>query len=284
MTIMEQRTISAPVSCQGIGLHTGQPVSLKIWPGSPDQGIVFVRSDLPRPELIPARCENIRSTQNASTLGVNGTRVATVEHLLAAFYGLRIDNAVVEVLGPEIPIMDGSAEPFAKILTAAGSEPQSRPRRKLIVTRPVRVEEEDKWCELRPAEHFRVHCAISFDHPEIGDQSLEIEFINGNFQEEISPARTFGFLHEVEALKAQGLVKGGSLENAVILDFRRVLNPEGLRFPDEFVRHKILDTLGDLMLLGLPIQGAYHGFKSGHALNLKLVQALLSDHSAYDIR
>jgi UDP-3-O-[3-hydroxymyristoyl] N-acetylglucosamine deacetylase len=281
--MIEQRTIVAPVSCQGVGLHTGSVASLKIWPAPPDQGIVFVRSDLKRPELIPARCENIRSTQNASTIGVNGTRVSTVEHLLAALYGLRIDNAVIEVQGPEIPIMDGSAEPFARLLESAGIKGQARPRRKLIVTRTVRVEEEDKWAEIRPAADFRVHSTISFDHPAIGDQTLEIEFINGNFREEISPARTFGFLHEVEALKKMGLAKGGSMDNAIILDFSRVLNPEGLRFPDEFVRHKVLDVLGDLMLLGLPIQGHYHGFKSGHALNLKLVQTLLQDHSAYDI-
>jgi UDP-3-O-[3-hydroxymyristoyl] N-acetylglucosamine deacetylase len=281
--MMEQKTIGAPVSCQGVGLHTGQPASLKIWPAPPDQGIVFVRSDLKRPELIPARCENIRSTQNASTIGVNGTRISTVEHLLAALYGLRIDNALIEVQGPEVPIMDGSAEPFAELIEAAGTVRQARRRRKLIVTRTVRVEEEDKWAEFRPGADFRVHSTISFDHPLIGDQTLEVEFVNGNFREEISSARTFGFLHEVEALQAMGLAKGGSLQNAVILDSERVLNPEGLRFPDEFVRHKVLDVLGDLMLLGLPIQGHYHGFKSGHAMNLKLVQALLEDHSAYDI-
>ena len=280
---MEQKTIATPVVCEGIGLHTGQAANLKIWPAPPDQGIVFVRSDLKRPELIPARCENIRSTQNASTIGVNGTRVSTVEHLLAALYGMHIDNAVVEVQGPEVPIMDGSAEPFAELLASAGLKAQARPRRKLIVTRTVRVTEEDKWAEFRPAADFRVHSTISFDHPAIGDQTLELEFINGNFREEISRARTFGFLHEVQALQAQGLAKGGSLDNAILLDFHRVLNPEGLRYPDEFVRHKILDTLGDLMLLGLPIQGHYHGFKSGHAMNLKLVQALLTDHSAYDI-
>lgn len=256
---------------------------MKIWPAPPDHGIVFVRTDLKRPELIPARCENIRSTQNASTLGVNGTRVGTVEHLLAAFYGLQIDNAVVEVQGPEIPIMDGSAEPFAQMLYAAGAERQSRPRRKLVVTRPVRVEENGKWAELMPADRLRIRFTISFDHPAIQDQTLEIEFSDGNFRDEISRARTFGFLHEVETLKAQGLAKGGSLENAVILDAQGVINPEGLRFPDEFVRHKILDTLGDLMLIGLPIQGAYRGYKSGHSLNLKLVQALLADHAAYDI-
>lgn len=280
---MEQKTLSSPVSCQGTGLHTGEVASVKIWPAPPDQGIVFVRSDLKRPELIPARCENIRGTQNASTIGVNGTQVSTVEHLLAAFYGLRIDNALVEVQGPEVPIMDGSAEPFAQLLESAGIEFQGRPRRKLIVTRTVRVEEEDRWAEFRPGRDFRVHSTISFDHPAIGDQTLEVEFVNGNFREEISPARTFGFLHEVQALQKMGLVKGGSMDNAILLDFSRVLNPEGLRFPDEFVRHKILDVLGDLMLLGLPIQGHYHGFKSGHAMNLKLVQALLQDHSAYDI-
>ena len=283
MDKMNQRTISSPVTCKGIGLHTGQEATLKIWPAPPDHGLVFVRSDLPRPELIPARCENIRGTQNASTIGVNGTQVSTVEHLLAAFYGLRIDNAVVEVQGPEVPIMDGSAAPFVKILSAAGAEAQPRSRRKLIVTRPVRVEENGKWAELRPGDDFRVRFTIQFDHPAIGEQSLEVEFINGNFKKDISPARTFGFLHEVEALKALGLARGGSLENAVILDAEKVLNPEGLRFSDEFVRHKILDTLGDLMLLGLPIQGHYHALKAGHALNLKLVQALLTDTSAYDI-
>ncbi|OGP55851.1 MAG: UDP-3-O-[3-hydroxymyristoyl] N-acetylglucosamine deacetylase [Deltaproteobacteria bacterium RBG_13_61_14] len=280
---MLQTTLSIPVSCQGTGLHTGESASLKIWPAPPDHGIVFVRTDLKRPELIPARCENIRSTQNASTLGVNGTRVGTVEHLLAAFYGLQIDNAVVEVQGPEIPIMDGSAEPFVQMLYAAGAERQSRPRRKLVVTRPVRVEENGKWAELMPSDRLRIRFTISFDHPAIKDQTLEVEFSNGNFREEISRARTFGFLHEVETLKAHGLAKGGSLENAVILDAQGVINPEGLRFPDEFVRHKILDTLGDLMLIGLPIQGAYRGYKSGHSLNLKLVQALLADHAAYDI-
>ena len=280
---MFQSTLSIPVSCEGIGLHSGEAVSLKIWPAPPDHGIVFVRTDLKRPELIPARCENIRSTQNASTLGVNGTRVATVEHLLAAFYGLQIDNAVVEVQGPEIPILDGSAEPFVQMLHTAGAERQLRPRRKLVVTRPVRVEENGKWAEIVPSDCLRVHFTISFEHPAIQDQTLEIEFSNGNFREEISPARTFDFLHEVETLKAHGLAKGGSLQNAVILDDQGVINPEGLRFPDEFVRHKILDTLGDLMLIGLPLKGAYRGYKSGHALNLKLVQTLLADHAAYDI-
>lgn len=278
-----QRTLAKRASLSGVGLHSGAPVELTLAPAPVDHGIVFVRTDLPgRPE-IPARPEFVVDTQLATTLGRGAARVATVEHLLAALVGMGIDNVRVELDGPEVPIVDGSSAPFCFVIREAGVATQRKAKRFLVIQSPVEVRDGEKFARFTPATKFSISCTIDFKHPLIGDQTFKVDFTDRTFDREIARARTFGFLKDVEKLKKLGLARGGSLDNAIVVDEFNILNPEGLRFSDEFVRHKILDAVGDLSLLGMPVVGHLVAHKSGHALNQKLVAAILADASAYAI-
>jgi UDP-3-O-[3-hydroxymyristoyl] N-acetylglucosamine deacetylase len=276
-----QRTLKEPIGCQGIGLHSGAPITLRLIPAPVNHGIVFVRTDLPRPVCIPALAQNVVETSLATTLGKDGVRVATVEHLMAALAGLGIDNLRIELDGPEVPIMDGSAAPFAYLVKTAGVRVQDEPKSFIVIKKAVTVSDGDKEATFTPASRFRVDCTIDFRHPLISDQSISFEFSDRNFAREISRARTFGFLRDVEMLKKMGLARGGSLENAIVVDEFSILNPDGLRFPDEFARHKLLDAIGDVSLFGHPVIGQLRVFKTGHALNHKLVTRVLSDPANY---
>ncbi|HVE85597.1 MAG TPA: UDP-3-O-acyl-N-acetylglucosamine deacetylase [Myxococcales bacterium] len=276
-----QRTISAPISCQGVGLHTGAQVNLTLLPALENHGVVFARTDVAGKPTIPARAQHVVDTALATTLGRDGVRVSTVEHLLSAINGLGLDNLRVEVDGPEVPIMDGSAAPFEALIRSAGVRVQEAPKRFVVIKKPVTVVEGDKEATLSPARSFKVSCTIDFKHPLIKDQVFELDFSHHSFTREIARARTFGFLKDVEALQRMGLAKGGSLENAIVVDEYSILNPEGLRFPNEFVRHKILDCIGDMALFGHPLIGHLKVNKTGHALNHKLVEKVLSDPSSY---
>ena len=278
-----QRTLRESVGCIGVGLHTGARVALTLRPAAPGTGLVFVRTDGPHPVEIPARGEFVIDAALATTLGRGGVKIATVEHVLAALAGLGVDNCRVEVDGPEVPIMDGSAEPFVRLVHAAGLREQAAPRRYLAIRRPVTVTDGDKSAALLPAARFGVTYTIDFQHPLISDQSAALELDEPRFVRELASARTFGFKRDVERLQRHGLALGGSLENAIVVDDFSILNPEGLRFPDEFVRHKILDAIGDLALIGMPVLGRLVAVKSGHALNHELVRAVLAEAAASEI-
>lgn len=256
---------------------------MRLLPAPADHGIVFIRTDLPGKPAISAHAANVVDTALATTLGANGVRVGTVEHLLAALAGLGIDNARIELDGPEVPIMDGSAAPFAGLVAQSGFRDQQAAKSFVVIRKVVTVREGDKFATLAPSNRLKVDCTIDFKHPLISDQSYSLEFSDRTFSKEVSRARTFGFLRDVEQLKKAGLAKGGSLENAIVVDEFSILNPEGLRFPDEFVRHKLLDALGDISLLGKPVVGHLTVFKSGHALNYRLVKQVLSDASNYEV-
>jgi UDP-3-O-[3-hydroxymyristoyl] N-acetylglucosamine deacetylase len=278
-----QRTFKQRASLDGIGLHSGVQVRLTLAPAPADGGILFVRADRPSVE-IPALEEFVVDTTMNTSLGRDGVRIGTVEHILAALAGCGIDNARVEVAGPEVPILDGSAEPFVQLIRQAGIHELRPARRFLLVRKAVTVAEGDKLARLAPARgKFSIHYTIDFRHPLISDQSFKLELNERSFQKEIARARTFGFKKDVERLHRAGLARGGSLENAVVVDDFNILNPEGLRFPDEFVRHKILDALGDLSLLGMPIIGHHTAIKSGHALNHQLVRRVLQESGACEI-
>src|SRR5258706_12143130 len=283
--MLRQRTIKSLIGAAGVGLHTGQKVRMTLRPAPPDTGIVFRRIDLASPADIPARAELVGDTRLSSCLVREGVRVSTVEHLMSALGGMGVDNAYVDVDAPELPIMDGSASPFVLLLQQAGIEEQAAPKRFLRVKRRVEVREGDKWARLDPHEGFKLLFSIEFKHPVIerSTQSVAVDFAETSYLKEIARARTFGFMHEVEDLHERGLALGGGLENAVVLDEFRVLNAEGLRFADEFIRHKLLDAVGDLYLLGRPLLGAFSAHKSGHSLNNKLVRALLADRTAFEI-
>jgi len=281
--MLRQRTIASEVRCTGFGLHTGCVVNLLLRPAPAEAGISFRRLDLPASRPIPARPESVVDTQMATTLGAGPARVGTVEHLLAALFALGIDNVDVEVDGPEVPILDGSAAPFIFLLKCAGIVEQSAFKRFLVIRRTVKVREDGRRVALRPSRQLRMDYTIEFDHPLLSHQSFSFKPAEMDFRKEIARARTFGFLEDVEVMKERGLARGGSLENAVVLDRFRVLNSDGLRYPDEFVRHKILDAMGDLALLGATVIGRFEAFRSGHLLNNRLVQRLLADRSAWEI-
>lgn len=277
---MLQRTIAEKVSCTGIGLHGGAPVDLTLHPAHSDAGVVFVRCDGAEPIEIPAWPGSVVSVDHATTLGRGHTSVGTVEHLMAALYGLGIDNVRVELNGPEVPIMDGSAASFVYLIQSAGVFEQQAPRRVLRVDRPIEIVDGAKRIRVEPARSLRISYGVDFDHPAIGCQRLDdFELTSQSFVADVSRARTFGFLHEVEALWRKGLGQGGSLENTVVLNDTDVMNAHGLRWPDEFVRHKILDLIGDLALLGAPIEGHIQVERGGHALHHRLVAALLASPS-----
>jgi UDP-3-O-[3-hydroxymyristoyl] N-acetylglucosamine deacetylase len=279
-----QRTIRNSIRATGVGLHTGRRVLMVVRPGLPDTGIVFQRTDLAGSPDIPARAVNVGETTLGTTL-INGeAKVSTVEHLLSALAGLGIDNARIEVNAPEVPIMDGSAGPFVFLLQSAGIEEQAAPKRFTRVKRTVRVEDGDKWAQFDPYEGFKVNFEIEFDHPIFKRrmQRATMDFSTTAFLKEISRARTFGFMRDLETLRAHNLALGGTLDNAIVLDDSKVLNEGGLRYEDEFVKHKILDAIGDLYLLGHSLIGEFSGHKSGHGLNNRLLRALQSTPEAWE--
>lgn len=278
-----QTTVLNTVRCKGIGLHSGIATNLTIRPAEVDSGIVFIRKDLPQKVRIQAHIDNVVDATLATTLGRDGVKVSTVEHLMAAFAGLGIDNAEVDLNSPEVPIMDGSAEPFNVLLKKAGVRIQEKVKKFVIIKRPVTVMDDDRQAILLPGNDFKISYTIDFRHPLISNQFYLIQINNGNFEREISRARTFGFLRDYEMLKAKGLALGGSLDNAVVVDDEKVINEGGLRFTDEFVRHKILDTIGDLWLLGAQVIGHFIGYKSGHTLNHKLLHKLLAHRDWWEV-
>lgn len=283
--MISQHTLKSIAHVTGVGLHSGEKVQLWLRPAAPDSGIVFHRVDLDPPVSIPASPEAVRETRLCTGLERDGVRIATVEHLMSALAGLGVDNVHIDVDGPEIPIMDGSAAPFVMMMLEAGLEAQPAPRRFLKVLKPVEVREGDKWVRLEPYLGFRLEFSIAFDHPAISASQTRavVDLSEHAYPRFVARARTFGFVHEVELLRELGLAQGGSLDNAIVLDEYRILNPEGLRFPDEFVRHKILDAIGDLYLAGHPLLARYVAHKSGHALNNQLLLALMADRSAWEL-
>ena len=282
--MLRQRTLKTVVSASGVGLHTGHKARISLRPAPVDTGIVFRRVDLASPVDIPARADLVSDTRLASCLERAGARVHTVEHLMSALAGLGIDNAYVDLDAAEVPIMDGSASPYVLLIQQAGIVQQAAPKRFLRVVRRVEVREGDKWARLDPYDGYKLSFSIEFKHPVIerSTQSVEVDFADTSYLKEIARARTFGFMHEVENLRESGLALGGGLDNAVVLDEYRVLNAEGLRFADEFIRHKLLDAIGDLYLLGKPVLGAFAAHKSGHALNNRLLRALLAEKGALE--
>ncbi len=283
--MLRQRTLRNAIRATGVGLHTGEKIYMTLHPAPVDSGIVFRRVDLDRPVEIRAAADNVSSTQLCTTLSQDGVCVNTVEHLLSALAGLGIDNVRVDLSAPEVPIMDGSAGPFVFLLQSAGIREQRALKRFLRIRRPVSIAEDDKWARFDPYDGFKVSFSISFDHPafEDGAQSASVDFSSTSFVREVSRARTFGFMRDIEFLRSQNLARGGSLDNAVILDDYHVLNSDGLRYDDELVRHKILDAIGDLYLLGHSLVGAFSGYKSGHGLNNKLLRTLLAQRDAWEI-
>jgi len=280
--MLRQRTLKSLVSATGVGLHTGQKVRMSLRPAQPDTGIVFRRLDLPGAADLPARADLVGETRLCSCLVRGEVKVYTIEHLMSALYGLGVDNAYVDLDGPEVPIMDGSAAPFVLLIQQAGVEEQGAPKRFLRVKKRIVARDGDKWAALEPHEGFKLSFSIVFKHPVIlkSNTELTVDFATTSYLKEVARARTFGFVHDVEDLRESGLAQGGGLENAVVLDEHRVLNAEGLRFGDEFIRHKILDAIGDLYLLGRPLLAAFSAYKSGHDLNNQLLRALIADSSA----
>lgn len=280
-----QHTVRAPALFAGVGVHTGAYTRVNVRPAAADTGIRFVRTDVKdRDNLVPAAGEAVCKTQLGTVIGNDaGVTVSTIEHLMAAFAMLGVDNAVVEVDGPEMPIMDGSSLPFVRILDRAGLRPQEAPRRYIEILDSVEVVDGEKRAALTPADAFEVAFEIRFDTAAIGTQAIDLAMDERAFRDELADCRTFGFLREVEALRAMGLARGGSMENCVVIDGDRVLNPEGLRRPDEFVRHKALDAIGDLYVLGAPILGRFEGVLAGHSLNNALVRALLARPAAWRV-
>ena len=286
-----QHTVKAPISCVGIGLHSGRKIALTIHPAPADHGVVFWRVDEgpAHGQKIPARFDFVADTRLCTVLADPAhpaARVGTVEHLMASFAGLGVDNALVEIDGPELPILDGSAVSLVFLLDCAGLRAQAAPRRAIEILRPVRVTDGDAFAELLPNSHnretgFTLSLAIDFPAAAIGRQSYSLRLTPQKFRRDLAPARTFALLQDVDALRQAGLALGGSLENAIVVDGERVLNPGGLRMPDEFVRHKLLDVVGDLALAGAPIRGRFVGHRTGHALNNRLLRALLAENSAW---
>ena len=283
--MLKQRTIAAPVKTVGIGLHTGRKVTLKLIPAPINTGIIFHRIDLPNAPGIKAVAHLVTDTRLATVLQNGDTRVSTVEHLLSGCAGLGIDNLIIELDCEEVPIMDGSAASFLFLIESAGLQEQDAPRQFIVIKKPVEIRESGKLARLEPFDGFKLDFTIDFKHPAVDKtgQRHVIDFADSTYAREIGRARTFGFAHEVEALREMGLARGGSLDNAIVLDEHRILNNEELRYDDEFVRHKILDAIGDLYLAGHPIVGAYVAEKSGHALNNALLRALFADPTAYEV-
>ena len=283
--MLRQRTLKTTIRTTGVGLHTGARVELTLRPAPADSGIVFHRVDLPSPVAIPARATNVGDTRLSSTLALDDASISTVEHLMSALAGLGIDNLHVDVAGPELPIMDGSAGPFVFLLQSAGIEEQNAPKQYLRVRAPVEMRDGDKWARFDPFPGFKLDFTIDFPHPVFGTESrhVVVDFAEHSYVKEVARARTFAFMQDVEAMREAGLALGGSLQNAIVLDETRVLNSEGLRYDNEFVKHKVLDAIGDLYLLGRPLIGQYTAYKPGHALNNALARALLAREDAWEV-
>jgi len=282
--MIKQRTLKNTIRATGVGLHSGDKVYLTLHPAAPNTGIRFRRVDLDEPVTIEATPGNVGETMLSTTLVKDGKKVATIEHLLSALAGLGIDNAIVDVSAAEVPIMDGSAGPFVFLLQSAGVAEQDCPKQYIRIKKTIRVEEGDKWAAFEPFEGFKVTFTIDFDHPAFPDhlKTSVMHFSSTTFVKEVSRARTFGFMKDIEFLRENNLALGGSLDNAIVVDEDKVINEDGLRYADEFVKHKILDAIGDLYLLGHSLIGEFKGFKSGHALNNKLLLALLENKDAWE--
>jgi len=279
--MVKQRTLDHSIRCSGIGLHSGRKIELVLHPAEIDTGIIFVRSDLG--VEIKGHVDSVVDTRLCTTIGHGEATIATVEHIMSALAGLGIDNARIEVNGAEVPVMDGSASPFIFLIQCAGIAEQNAAKKVLRVLKRVAIEDGDKSCALYPASGFRVSYLLDYAHPLLSNCKVNFDFSRQGYAREVSRARTFGFIHEVEALQKAGLALGGSMDNAVVLDKYGVLNEGGLRYADECARHKVLDTVGDLFLAGLPMVGAFEGVRSGHAMNCQVVQALLADKTAWVI-
>lgn len=283
--MIKQRTLRNTIRATGVGLHTGEKVYLTLKPAPVDNGIVFRRTDLNPVVEIPARAENVGDTTLSSTLVKDGVRVSTVEHLLSAMAGLGIDNAYVELSAAEVPIMDGSAGPFVFLIQSAGIEEQPAPKKFIRIKKAITVKDGDKVASFLPFDGFKVSFTINFDHPVFRDRTPQavLDFSSTSFVKEVSRARTFGFMHEIEYLRSQGLAQGGSVDNAIVVDEYRILNEDGLRYDDEFVKHKVLDAIGDLYLLGYSLIGEFKAYKSGHGLNNASLRALIAQEDAWEM-
>lgn len=282
-TLIGQKTLRGTMEFAGIALHTGEETSVRILPAAADTGYRFQRVDIPGAPQIEANVSNISDTLLATSIGLNGASVKTVEHLLSALAGSGVDNALIEVSGDEVPIMDGSAGPFVRGIEMVGLRDQEEPKRLLRIKEGVRTGDNKSWASLEPSDAFRISFTIDFDHPVIGRQALDFDYTPEAYRSEIAFARTFGLLRDVEMMRESGLALGGSLDNAVVVGDDRVVNPDGLRAPDEFVRHKVLDAVGDLSLLGIPIIGSYTGHRAGHAVNRSLMQEVLSHPEKWEL-
>ncbi|MDE2598324.1 MAG: UDP-3-O-acyl-N-acetylglucosamine deacetylase [Rhodocyclaceae bacterium] len=282
--MLKQRTLKTLVRATGVGLHSGVKVTMVLRPAPVDTGIVFRRVDLDPPVDLPARPNGVGDTRMASTLQQGEAKLSTIEHLMSALAGLGVDNIYVDVDAAELPIMDGSAAPFVFLLQSAGIEEQNAPKKFIRIKKTVRVEEGDKWAQLDPYEGFKLDFSIVFNHPAVDQtgRQVSVDFADNDYIREVARARTFGFMQDVEYMRANGLGLGGSLDNAIVMDEYRVLNSDGLRYNDEFVKHKVLDAIGDLYVAGHPILGAFSAFKSGHGLNNKLLRAVLDDAAAWE--
>lgn len=282
--MVKQRTLKTSVSVTGVGLHSGEKVTLSLRPAAINSGIVFRRTDVKPVEEIKALANLVHDTRLSTCMEQNGVRVATIEHLMSALAGLGIDNACIEMNGAEVPIMDGSAGTFIFLLQSAGIVEQSAAKKFIRIKKTVEVKQGDKWVRFEPYNGYKLTFTINFAHPVFTNtkQHVTVDLDENSYIREISRARTFGFMQDVETMRAQGLALGGSLDNAIVMDEYRVLNTDGLRFEDEFVKHKVLDAIGDLYLLGHPLIGAFSGFKSGHALNNALLRELLADENAWE--
>ena len=279
-----QHTLKTSTTTSGIGLHSGKTISLALHPAPAGHGIVFARTDLSGDNRIPARWDLVTDTRLCTMItNSSGANVGTIEHLMAALRGCGVDNVLVEIDGPEIPVMDGSSKPFVEMIDRVGIASQDAARKAIRILKPVTVEENGKRVSLVPAEEFIFSGEIEFDHPDIGHQRYEIKLLNGNFRHDLADSRTFGFFHEVEMMRKMGLALGGSLDNAIVLDKEKVMNPDGLRHDNEFIRHKLLDAIGDLYLAGMPILGAYEGVKAGHAINNAVLHKLFATPDAFEI-
>ncbi|MDD5057978.1 MAG: UDP-3-O-acyl-N-acetylglucosamine deacetylase [Sideroxydans sp.] len=284
--MVKQRTLKTVVQATGVGLHSGEKVYLTLRPAAIDSGIVFRRVDLANSPDIRAEAHAVNDTRLSTCLESHGARVATVEHLMSAMAGLGIDNAIVELTSPELPIMDGSAGTFIFLLQSAGIVEQAAAKKFIRIKKVVEVKDGDKWVRFEPFNGYKLSFTINFAHPVFANtkQNVTVDLGTHSYIKEVSRARTFGFMQDVENMRAQGLALGGNLDNAIVMDEYRVINPDGLRFEDEFVKHKVLDAIGDLYLLGHPLIGAFSGFKSGHALNNALCRALLDDETAWEMK
>jgi UDP-3-O-[3-hydroxymyristoyl] N-acetylglucosamine deacetylase len=282
--VLKQRTLSNSVRASGVGLHSGEKVNMTLRPAAKDTGIIFRRLDIEPIQQIPALAKSVVDTMLGTTIAKKNVSVMTVEHLLADFAGLGIDNALIDLDGPEVPIMDGSSASFIFLIESAGIEEQNASKKFLRIKKKIRVEDGEKFAEFKPYNGYRISFEIDFDHPMIKSKltKLSVDFSTLTFLKEISRARTFGFLKEIETLRSKNLALGGSLDNAIVLDDYRILNQDGLRYQDELVRHKILDVVGDLYLMGHILVGEFNGYKSGHELNNKLILKLYTDQTAWE--